>query len=297
MIADRRADRARQYAEDGEHAAAAELMEQALSLTPYWAAGWSLLGDFHEKAGALSNAISAWRSLEAHDEEGLFGARLKLAAYGASSAGEGTAISYVEALFDQYAPRFESALLDRLGYNVPAMLAALLSATMAELGVERFGVALDLGCGTGLMGACIRSVVDRLEGVDLSAAMIAETAAKGIYDALTKGELVAFLNDYGQSADLVSAADVLIYCGALPPIFMAAHQAMRPGALLTFSLEEHEGVEEMFLRPSLRFAHSLEATRIALIAAGFSVLRIERATLRQDRGAPIGGLLVVAQRL
>ncbi|WDR05148.1 methyltransferase domain-containing protein [Devosia rhodophyticola] len=297
MIADRRADRARQYADDGDYAAAAELMEQALGLTPYWAAGWSLLGDFHEKAGAISNAISAWRSLEAHDDEGLFGAKLKLAAYGAGSAEKGTAISYVEALFDQYAPHFETALVERLSYGVPTMLAGLLSATMAETAWERFELALDLGCGTGLMGDRIRAVVGRLEGVDLSAAMIAECAGKQCYDALHKGELVEYLNGFDGQADLVTAADVLIYCGALPPIFIAAHKAMRAGGLLVFSLEEHEGSEALFLRPSLRFAHSVEATRIALLASGFEVLRLERDTLRQDRGAPIKGMLIVARRL
>ncbi|WDR04005.1 methyltransferase domain-containing protein [Devosia algicola] len=297
MIADRRADRARQYADAGEFAVAADLMEQALSLTPYWTAGWSLLGEFHEKAGAISHAISAWRSLEAHDDEGVFGAALKLAAYGAGSAGQGTAIGYVEALFDQYAPHFETALIDRLGYSVPTMLAALLSTTMLELDIARFDLGLDLGCGTGLMGDRVRSVVERLEGVDLSAAMIAECAGKGGYDALQKGELVDYLNGFEGQADLVTAADVLIYCGALPPIFVAAHKAMGKGGLLVFSLEEHEGSEPQFLRPSLRYAHSAEATRQALVAVGFEVLRLERDTLRQDRGTPIKGILIVARRL
>src|SRR5690606_13063335 len=96
VIADRRADYARMLAEGAEYQAAAELMEQALEMAPDWAAGWDLLGSFHEKAGNLAGAISAWRQLEAHDDEGIFGARLKLAAHDASPADLMTAQGYVE---------------------------------------------------------------------------------------------------------------------------------------------------------------------------------------------------------
>jgi predicted TPR repeat methyltransferase len=232
--------------------------------------------------------------LEALDDEGIFGARLKLAVHGAGAAGQGTAISYVEALFDQYAPKFESALVGRLEYQVPDLLDALIESVMSETGMARFERALDLGCGTGLMGQRLRAKVGHLEGVDLSAAMIAETARKGIYDRLEKAELVQFLQGYPGETDLVTAADVFIYCGALPPVLAAVTPAMRPGGLLAFSLEEHDGEEPVFLRPSLRYAHGAAATRQALVDAGLEVLRFEQATLRQDRGAPIAGMLIVA---
>jgi predicted TPR repeat methyltransferase len=283
-------------AESADFAAAADLVSQALELAPNWAAGWDLLGSYHEKSGNLSSAISAWRQLEALDDEGIFGARLKLAVHGAGAAGEGTAVSYVEALFDQYAPRFENALVDKLEYRVPNLLDTLIGAVMAETGVARFDRALDLGCGTGLMGQCLRPKVDFLEGIDLSAAMIAETARKDIYDRLEKAELVQFLQDYQGHVDLVTAADVFIYCGALPPVLAAVTPVLKPAGLLAFSLEEHDGDEPVFLRPSLRYAHGAVATRNALIDAGLEVLRFERATLRQDRGEPIAGMLIVARK-
>jgi predicted TPR repeat methyltransferase len=296
VIADRRADYARMLAEAGDHAAAAELMAQALELAPEWAAGWDLMGSFCEKAGDVSGAISAWRHLEALDDDGIFGAALKLAVHGAGRAGEGTAVSYVEALFDQYAHKFEDSLVNRLGYQVPELLDGLLVEEMARLGLPNFDAAFDLGCGTGLMGLKLRHKVKFLEGVDLSAAMIAETARKNIYDSLDKAELVAFLRDRVAAADLVTAADVFIYCGALPPVLDAVAPAMRPGGLLAFSLEAHDGEEPVFLRASLRYAHGVDATRQALVDAGLEVLRFERAHLRQDRGAPIEGMLIVARK-
>ncbi|QDZ11061.1 methyltransferase [Devosia ginsengisoli] len=296
VIADRRAGYARMLAEAGDHAAAADLLVQALEIVPDWAAGWDLLGSYHEKAGHVAGAISAWRHLEALDDEGVFGAGLKLAAHGAGRAAEGTAVSYVEALFDQYAPQFEQALVERLGYRVPEMLDELVRQEMALLGIEHFARALDLGCGTGLMGQHLRGKADYLEGIDVSAAMIAETARKGIYDSLQKAELVAALNARRADADLVTAADVFIYCGALAPVLAALVPAMRPGGLAAFSLEAHDGPEPQFLRPSLRYAHGVDATRDALVVAGLEILRFETAVLRFDRGAPITGMLIVARR-
>ncbi|MHA6297463.1 methyltransferase [Devosia sp. CAU 1758] len=296
VIADRRADYARMLAEQGDHAAAAELMVQALDLAPEWAAGWNLAGSYHEKAGCLAGAIAAWRRLEALDDEGVFGARLKLAVHDAGPADEGTAVGYVEALFDQYAHQFEDALVGKLGYRVPDLLDDLVEEEMARLGIAGFERALDLGCGTGLMGERLRAKVNHLEGVDISAAMIAETARKGIYDSLQKAELVATLNARRADADLMTAADVLIYCGALRPVLAALVPALRAGGLVAFSLEAHDGQEEVFLRPSLRYAHGVEATRDALVVAGLEVLRFETAVLRFDRGAPITGILVVARK-
>ncbi len=296
VIADRRADYARSLAAEGNHLAASELMEQALELAPDWAAGWDLLGGFQERAGNIAGAIAAWRRLEALDDEGVFGATLKLAAHDAGPANAGTAQGYVEALFDQYAEKFEDALVRKLGYRVPELLDAMLAEEMARLGIERFEKALDLGCGTGLMGLRLRDRVNVLEGVDISAAMIAETARKGIYDSLQKAELVAALNARRADADLMAAADVFIYCGALPPVLAALVPALKPGGLVTFSLEAHDGEEDVFLRPSLRYAHGIAGVRNALALAGLYILRFETAVLRFDRGAPITGILVVARK-
>jgi predicted TPR repeat methyltransferase len=296
MFADRRAGYARALADSGDFTAAADLMTQALERAPDWAAGWSLLGDLCERAGDIAGAIAAWRHLEALDAEGRFAAHLKLAAHGAGIAGTGTAIGYVEALFDQYAPQFETALVQRLGYVVPERLNGLLREVMAETGIAAFAEALDLGCGTGLMGERIRAVTSHLGGIDLSAGMVALTAQKGVYDRVEKAELVAHLRERADSFDLICAADVLIYCGALDPILAVAAKSLRCGGLFVFSLEAHDGDEPMFLRPSLRYAHQAEATRQSLAACGLEIVRFVRDVLRTDRGAPVEGFLVVARK-
>ncbi len=296
VVADRRAEYARALAAAGELTAAANLMTQVLDLVPGWAAGWSLLGELCERAGDIPGAIAAWRHLEALDCEGLFAARLKLAAHGAGPAGTGTAIGYVEALFDQYAPQFETALVQNLAYVVPERLNGLLREVMAETGIAGFAEALDLGCGTGLMGERIRAVTSHLSGIDLSAGMVALTARKGVYDRVEKAELVDHLRGCADSFGLISAADVVIYCGALAPVLDSVARALRPGGLFVFSLEAHDGAEPVFLRPSLRYAHQAEATRQALADSGLEIVRFVRDVLRTDRGAPVEGFLVVARR-
>ena len=116
VIADRRADYARMLEEGGEPDAAAELMEQALELVPAWAAGWYRLATYREKAGRAEAAIQAYRNTLALDPEDIFGSALKLALLGDVATPDRPPSRYVERLFDDYADRFESALVEKLDY-------------------------------------------------------------------------------------------------------------------------------------------------------------------------------------
>ena len=66
--------------------------------------------------------------------------------------------AYVQTLFDQYAPRFEAALVGDLGYRGPELLfKAVLAARAAVRKPAFFKRAIDLGCGTGLAAAAFAS--------------------------------------------------------------------------------------------------------------------------------------------
>ncbi len=293
VVADKRAGYAEAAAKDQDFDAAAEVMSQALELAPRWTAGWALLGRYREEAGDLAGAIAAFEELARLDEEGVFGAGLKLAALGVAPVPEGPEIVYVEALFDDYAARFEEELLHKLSYDAPRRLAALLVRELEARGLGQVGHAIDLGCGTGLMGERLRRRVSFLEGVDLSGEMVAVAEHKGIYDRLEKAELTAWLGAHPGGVDLLAATDVLNYCGALAPILAVAMQVLVPGGLFALTLERHRGEEPMLLRPSLRYAHNGDAARQACRDAGFVVLAVDESVLRHDRGEPIEGLLVL----
>jgi predicted TPR repeat methyltransferase len=296
LVADRRASYAAALAAERAFAEAADLMVQALEMVPQWVAGWNLLGGYREAAGDIAGAVAAWTQLLQLDAKGLFGAALKLAAHGAGGSSE-AAPAYVEALFDDYAPRFEDALVARLGYRTPEALEQAIRTAMAARSIGRFGRALDLGCGTGLMGERLRALVDRLEGIDLSANMLGEARRKGIYDRLEKADLKAVLDTQQASADLIVAADVLNYVGTLEAPLASASRALRRGGIIAFSLETHGGSEPVRLGTSLRFQHAVEPTLRMCRAVGFEVVNAEPLVIRMERGAPVDGVIVLAERL
>src|SRR5688500_12874075 len=150
----------------GDHAAAAELMLGALELAPGWAMGWFRLGEMQETAGAPDRAGEAWRMALKLDPADRAGAALKLELIGEAPVSVAPPSPFVEALFDQYAGNFDTALVEKLAYRVPELLDGAIGAQRGS-----FAHAIDLGCGTGLMGERLRPIAKFLEGYDISAAM------------------------------------------------------------------------------------------------------------------------------
>jgi predicted TPR repeat methyltransferase len=291
LIADRRADYAEMLFGSGDHAAAAELMLGALELAPAWTLGWFRLGEMHEAAGALDAAAEAWRTALKLDPDDQAGAALKLELIGRAPASSEPPPAFVEALFDQYAGTFDQSLVEKLGYRVPE----LLFDAIARTGRSRFSHAVDLGCGTGLMGEKLRPLCDFLEGFDISAAMLKKAEARGVYDRLTKAKLQELSLPAG-GADLVTAADVFMYLGALDGIVARVAAGLAPGGLFAFSVEKHDGTEPFALRETRRYAHSRDYVEDALATAGLSLASLDEAVIRQDRDAPVKGLIAMTKR-
>ncbi|ANH02707.1 methyltransferase domain-containing protein [Shinella sp. HZN7] len=301
LIADRRADYARMFAESGEFAEAAELMEQALEQVPSWAAGWFRLAEYAEKSGRKEAATAALAKVVALDPADIFGAGLKLAVLGAAETPAAPSTAYVERLFDDYADRFDTALVQRLDYTVPQTLARLVRRHAGE--DAPFGLVSDIGCGTGLFGVELRANADRLEGFDLSAGMLAKAAEKGVYDHLAQADLSLPATESGlfadapeARADLVGAADVLMYLGDLAEVFPSATRLLKAGGLFAFSVEDGGTGDAPLLRPSLRYAHPERFIRRRAEENGLVVLAMEKSVIRRDAGQPVHGLLFLARR-
>lgn len=288
-------------AESKHHAEAAEVMTQALEQAPAWAAGWFQLADYAEKSGGRKAAIAALSTVLRLDPADIFGAGLKLALLGATSPPAVPPAGYVERLFDDYAARFDTALVERLAYTVPEKLAALI---LDHAGATaHFPVVTDLGCGTGLFGQRIRSHAGTLEGFDLSTNMLAQAAEKAVYDRLAKADLSRPAAESGLfgpgvpegRCDLATAADVLIYLGDLHDIFPSVARLLRPGGLFAFSLEDGGEASGPVLRPSLRYAHPAAFIRQLAAENGFAILACRCEVIRMDAGAPVSGLLFLAR--
>ena len=141
--------------------------------------------------------------------------------------------AYVQALFDQYAPRFEAALVDDLGYRGPALLfKAVLSVRAAARKPAFFKRAIDLGCGTGLAATAFAKEVDHFIGIDLSPRMIERARATGLYAELEVADMVQGLRGRPDaSADLILAADAMVYVADLAPVLREAARVLAAGGL------------------------------------------------------------------
>ncbi len=293
LIADRRFDWAKDCEAKGDLVGAADLLRQALELVPGYASAWFSLGEICDKLGDRSGAIAAFEQARTADPDDRHGASLHLARLGTGNAAMPPA--YVRALFDHYAPAFDRALVEGLGYRGPELLRAAVERVCGADGrSKRFGTALDLGCGTGLAGAVFRPLVDWLVGVDLSGGMVAEARKKGLYDRLAAQDVCTFLDgEERTSAHLIVAADVFVYFADLVPVLAAAARVLDASGLFAFTTETHDG-EGVILRETLRYAHAESHVRAALEAAGLKPLLLEPTSTRTEKQLPVPGLLVVA---
>jgi predicted TPR repeat methyltransferase len=298
LIADRRYRWALDLAARGELAGAADVLKQTVALAPTFAAAWAALGALRNQLGDRSGAIAAFETARDSDPEDFHGARLQLARLGAGDAAPRMTDAYVRRLFDQYAARYDMALIEQLGYRGPELLRRAVDAVMTTAGrAMRFAAVLDLGCGTGLCGAAFRTHADWLAGVDISPAMIAQATVKGLYDRLVTGELEAFLADEAASGgkyDLVLAADVFVYLNDLAPAIASVAQVLAPAGIVAFTVERHAG-HGVKLLPTLRYAHAEAYVRETLGAAGLAVAHLAETPVRSEKSVPVDGLVVVAQ--
>ncbi|MEO0819190.1 MAG: methyltransferase domain-containing protein [Pseudomonadota bacterium] len=253
-----------------------------------------------ERAGDPEGAAAAFRDCLMIDPDDRGGASVRLAALGAGPAPERAPPAYVATLFDQHADSFEMTLVMSLGYAVPERIAETLAA-LAPGDPPRFARVLDLGCGTGLVGEALGEMAAEIEGIDLSEGMLDVADEKEIYAGFHIGDAVAFLEQAdGVAWDLIVAADVLPYLGAVEPLFNAVALRLAPGGLFAFSTEalpaEAQEGQVWAVGPKQRYGHDPDQLVALLDARGLVLRHIEAVTVRYESGVPAAGHLIVAGR-
>jgi predicted TPR repeat methyltransferase len=296
LIADRRFEFARDLLLKGDLAAAAELLEQATELAPKFASAWFTLGEIRERLGQRVPAIVAFQEARLADSEDRHGAAVWLMRLGAEQLSE-MPKGYVQTLFDQYAPRFEAALLGDLNYRAPQLLfKAVLATRLAAKKPAFFKRGIDLGCGTGLGAAAFAKEVDHFIGIDLSPKMIEQARATGLYAVLEVDDMIDGLRKKPDaSAELVLAADALVYVRDLSPVLTQVRRVLAPGGLMAFTLETH-GENGVVVGAGLRYSHGADDVRKAIKAAGLTTVKLEEASPRTEDNEPVRGLVVVAAK-
>jgi predicted TPR repeat methyltransferase len=296
LVADRRFEFARDLQLKGDLVAAADLLLQATELAPGFASAWFTLGQIREQLGEREAATAAFCKAREADSEDRHGASLHLMRLGAEKLSS-MPQAYVRALFDQYAPRFETALVDDLDYRGPALLfKAVLAARHAVRKPAFFKRAIDLGCGTGLAASAFAREVDHFTGIDLSPRMIEKARSTGLYAELAVADMLEGLRGRPDaSTELVLAADAMVYVADLASLLCEANRVLVAGGLLAFTVETHDG-DGVILGEGLRYAHSADYVRASIRDAGLALSQLEVLSARNEDNAPVPGLVVVAAK-
>jgi predicted TPR repeat methyltransferase len=268
---------------------------EALVLMPRHSQARRLLGSAYYALGRIEEAAQVYRVWLQDDPENPV-PRHYLAACTGENVPQRAEDGYVENVFDRFADSFD-AKLAKLHYRAPELIAQAVAALHGK--PQRSLAVLDAGCGTGLCGPLLAPYARRLDGVDLSAQMLAKAEPRQVYDKLAKAELTAFMEAAAQGGyELIVSADTLCYFGELDAVARAAARALSAGGHFVFTVEaldDDPGAQGYRLCPHGRYSHHEACVRDALAAAGFADVQMQRVHLRTEGGKPVEGWLVTAQ--
>lgn len=276
-------------AKAGQPVKASATYARALKLAPNSGAAYRGLGLVQLDLDQREQATKSFRKAQKLSVDDAF------SAYMLAALGDGAAVprpGYVLDLFDSYADQFDRHLTEGLGYRIPQEIAAMVAAHVPS---GALAPAVDLGCGTGLVGVALAGQVAEIDGMDLSPKMLAKAAARGLYRRLREGDVTALLTgdpDFAGPYALATAADVFIYIGRLEGVFAAVRARLAPGGLFVFSVESSDAAE-VEIRSSGRFAHSAAYVAGLADSHGFSVVDSKALIVRKENETPIPGVLHV----
>ena len=176
-----------------------------------------------------------------------------------TSAAEATEV------YADWAPSYDEDVFERLGFIGSARIAELLVAHLPD----RSGPVLDLGCGTGAVGVRLAELgVTTIDGVDLSAEMVAIAEGTGAYRTLTVADITAAsFAVAGRYAATVSAGTFTsghVGPEAVPRLL----QALEPGGLVAWVIGS--GVWPSF--------------ETLLSSSALTVLHLAHEPIRRDAG-------------
>jgi predicted TPR repeat methyltransferase len=274
----------------GRSEQAALAYRKAIEADPALLQPYLNLGRLCQERGDLPAAAACFRAGLAHHPANAMLEHLAAAASGGSSARAPR--QYVAELFDDVSARFDEHLVQHLEYRVPWLLADLVRSHLAPS-----SRVLDLGCGTGLVGAALATPGLQLTGVDLSPRMLEIAAKRGIYAGLLLADVQeALASSPAAHFRAVLAADVFIYIGDLADVFREVARVLEPGGLFAYSVEVL-GEGSYQLQRTGRYAQNLGYLRDLAARSSLRELRADSVDIRRQQSGFAAGRLLLLERL
>ena len=248
----------------------------AISIKPDHADTWYNLGLTYRSHDNLEEAIKCFKRTIELAPDYLEAKHLLSAVLGQTT--QTAPRQYVEHLFDANAGVFEKALVEKLEYRVPQILAALMTDVETY---DRNGPVLDLGCGTGLVGHELNPYFSSIDGVDLSQSMLNLAQTKSIYNKLIHEDIVQFLGISELDYQYFVAADVFIYIGELSEVFRLIKSRNKRSGHVIFSTE-HSEIDGYHLEKSGRYSHSKSYISKLCDEYGYNIHHFSKTNLRKE---------------
>lgn len=199
---------------------------------------------------------------------------------------------FVVSLFNFYANNFDEHM-KALNYKVPEIINEAVRKRLGEK--ARDLVIIDLGCGTGTAARLLADIKSYILGVDLSVKMIEVSDKTRLYDDLQQGDVVDAIKNFEKQADLIIAADVFIYVGALEDLFASAKDVLKEKGILAFSIEELDG-DGFKLAETSRYKHSMSYIEVLADKNNFAIVHNQETGIRKQFDKEIPGRVILLEK-
>lgn len=257
--------------------------KKAIKIKPSFISAYHNIGIVYQGRGEMDKALESYKTALSFDPDNYrssvhFAQAEHLLAAITGKTTDSAPQCYIENLFNKYAHSFDHSLVEKLDYCGPQVILETIKSIYPKCSFKRI---LDLGCGTGLVGAELRPFCDKLEGIDLSKSMLAEAEAKGLYDSLTKSDIKKYLSTAELDFDFFIASDVFIYVGELKDIFRLIKSRNKGSGKIAFTTE-HTEKDGYFLEKSARFSHSKQYIERLCTQFDYDIIESSLFKIRKD---------------
>jgi predicted TPR repeat methyltransferase len=282
---------AKRLSDSGKVQTAFLCAKRAAELSPDSPEHWYALGSIAYSLGRRDDARIAYENyLQLHPED----ARLQqlMVALRDEAPPPRAPNECIRQIYRRFSSNYETLMREELDYQAPECLRDTIAAAMGE----RHNLAiLDLGCGSGLAGVCLKPWASVIVGVDLSPEMISLARDRNIYDRLEVSEITDWLGRTEDVFDLIVACECLNYFGDLHPVISAAARRLNRDGILGLTVERGEQYP-FRLTDTGRYAHHPDHLRDVAAQCGMAVTSMDEGFLRLEYGAEVIGLYAILRK-
>ncbi len=267
------------YADQAKFKDAVFRLKVVLWLSPDHARAWYMLGACYFSMGEEERAVEAYKqalALNPNDAEALFMlATINEALLPEEKRPQTMPPEMAQDYFEKVAVDYDH-MQRNMGYQghvaMDDALRQYIDTTRTNFHV------LDLGCGTGLCGYLLADIAGHLTGVDFTRGMLEQAMERkrksgaDVYDRTILRDIREFLAEQQQEHfDIVMAAHVFNYVGALDKVIAGVAKSMQPEGLFGFQVESYKGTN-FGMNPRVgRFGHTDTYIQSLIAANGFTV--------------------------